>query len=187
MASPSLFNSDALGVHCVFDPTRAYRYVWSYELGPFTRRLHNLDKRLMFCGLNPSKADEVVFDNTVKKWIAWGRDWGYGCLDVVNAFALRSTDPKALYVAVRDGQDPVGPENDRHILEVAARASLRVVGWGKHAKLLNRDTQMSRLLADFDLYCMDTNSDNSPTHPLYLKSSTTPVIWQARIGDIDQA
>jgi hypothetical protein len=70
----------------------------------------------------------------------------------VNAFALRSTDPKALYIAVRDGQDPVGPENDRYILEVAARASLRVVGWGKHETLLTRGRRMAELLAGFDLY-----------------------------------
>jgi hypothetical protein len=65
----SLFGSEALGIHCIFDPTHTSRYVWSYELSDPTRRL-------MFSGLNPSKADEHRFDNTVKKWIAWTRAWG---------------------------------------------------------------------------------------------------------------
>jgi hypothetical protein len=115
----SLFGSEALGIHCIFDPTHTSRYVWSYELSDPTRRL-------MFSGLNPSKADEHRFDNTVKKWIAWTRAWGFGALGVVNAYAHRSTDPKKL----REVEDPVGPENDRYVLEIAARATLRVVGWG---------------------------------------------------------
>ncbi len=172
MGDLSLFGSESLGIHCVFDPTRTYRYVWSYELG-------DPNKRLMFSGLNPSKADEYRFDNTVKKWIAWTRAWGFGALDVVNAFALRSTDPKALYVAAREGGDPVGPENDRYIVEVAARASLRVAGWGKHAALLNRGSRMKELLKDFELYCMGVNQDGSPVHPLYVANAMRPVRWRA--------
>jgi hypothetical protein len=97
---------------------------------------------------------------------------------VVNAFALRSTDPKELYIAVRDGRDPVGPENDRYVHEVAERANLRVVGWGKHAALLNRGSRMAELLAGFDLYCMGTNADGSPEHPLYIANATEPKIWR---------
>jgi hypothetical protein len=158
---------ETLGYRCIFSSDRVYRYVWSYEFGDAT-------KRLMFAGLNPSRADERVLDNTVRKMIMWARDWGYGALDVVNAFAYRSTDPKKLY----EVEDPVGPDNDRHILEVAARASLRLAGWGRHAKLLDRGAQMLELLKGFELCCMGVNQDGSPLHPLYTANAMRPVRWR---------
>jgi len=158
-------------VHCVFDSTRTYRYIWSYELGVYPARP---PRRLMFVGLNPSKADEYVLDNTVRKLIGWTRDWGFSALDVANAYAYRSTDPRNLkHVA-----DPIGPENDRYIIEVAERASLHLVGWGRHATLLDRGRKVAAMLARFNPVCLHINADGSPGHPLYLPNATKPVPYQ---------
>jgi hypothetical protein len=37
---------------------------------------------------------------------------------------------------------------------------------------------MAELLAGFDLYCMGTNADGSPEHPLYIANATEPKIWR---------
>jgi hypothetical protein len=61
-------------------------------------------KMAVFIMLNPSTADETIVDPTVLKCCQWVRACGYGGLWVVNAFALRSTDPAALKAAAKTGQ-----------------------------------------------------------------------------------
>ncbi len=117
----------------------------------------------------------------VLKCCQWVRAWGYGGLWVVNAFALRSTDPAALRAAAKTGQDPVGPENDDYIHNIAQGCheteSIIVVGSGRHASLLNRHQQMRELLADFSLHALGINKDGSPEHPLYLRKVSKPMPW----------
>ena len=60
--------------------------------------------------LNPSTADEVKFDPTIKRCYTYAKDWGYGKLMVCNLFALRSTYPQALYSTEID---PIGEDNDK--------------------------------------------------------------------------
>ena len=58
-----------------------------------------------FIGLNPSTADARTNDPTLRRCINFADQWGYGSLLLVNLFALRSTDPRAL----RLSDDPQGP------------------------------------------------------------------------------
>lgn len=80
-----------------FDFSRNYRRtLW--------RRWNFGAKMAVFIMLNPSTADETIVDPTVLKCCQWVRACGYGGLWVVNAFALRSTDPAALKAAAKTGQ-----------------------------------------------------------------------------------
>lgn len=122
--------------------------------------------------LNPSVADVVRNDPTVRKCIQFAKRWGYGGLIVLNLFAYRSTDPKALPHAA----DPVGPENDRHIREVLGRPNVGVVvaGWGADRFARSRAEVVKAIirLAGRPLQCWGTNDDGSPKHPLYLPYTT---------------
>ncbi|MEZ6318940.1 MAG: DUF1643 domain-containing protein [Phycisphaerales bacterium] len=102
-----------------FDQTQAYRYT----LG---RRWDDAGRRVCFCLLNPSTADARVLDPTLTRCLGFARAWGFGAMDVVNIFALRSTDPGELYRT----DDPVGARNDAAIRRCAARADLVVAGGG---------------------------------------------------------
>ena len=148
-----------------FDKSRAYRYTlhrrWEAEPGSLTRS----GGRVCFCLLNPSTADARVLDPTLKRCLGFARRWGFGHMETVNAFALRSTQPGAL----RTHPDPVGPENDRAILRAARRADLVVVGWGVHAGLRGRHEALVDLLASAcEVMCWETTKAGYPKHPLYL-------------------
>jgi hypothetical protein len=116
--------------------------------------------------LNPSTADAEQDDPTIRRCIGFTKAWGLGGLTVVNLFALRSTDPKALTFA----RDPVGPGNDEAIHDAAVGARVVVCAWGAHATAKDRAAQVLDLL-DATLHtpmCLDRTKDGQPRHPLYM-------------------
>jgi hypothetical protein len=179
-----------------FSEDRLFRYaldrVWDPDL-PVT----------CFIMLNPSTADAFKVDPTVNRCLGYARDWGSGGLMVLNAFALRSTDPKALY----GHPCPVGPENDRIIRETLHRfqPAQVVAGWGEHAAKIDhlgrtrkqyeacrlpgeygqpwrsRAERIADLLGD-RLMALRVTKDGNPGHPLYLPAHLKPVPWQPPSG-----
>jgi hypothetical protein len=118
--------------------------------------------------LNPSTADEISDDNTVRRCINFSKDWGYGGFCMTNIFAFRATDPRDM----KAQEDPVGPDNDKWLLSVYKDAGLVVAAWGTHGGFLERDKQVLKLLGQ--IQCLGVNQDRSPKHPLYLKKNCEP-------------
>lgn len=120
-----------------------------------------------FCLLNPSTADARVLDPTLTRCLSFARAWGFGAMEVVNIFALRSTDPAGL----RKTDDPVGPGNDRAIRRVVRRCDRVVVGWGNHGTHLRRSERVRSLLAEcgVNATCWGVTKTGEPKHPLYLR------------------
>lgn len=127
-----------------------------------------------FVGLNPSTADEVSDDPTVRRCIGFAKGWGYDGMWMLNVFALRSTDPGAL----RGHPDPVGVENLGHILEVCTFAQVRrvVLCWGNHGKHMDQGPRLlDRLLEhgfEAKLRHLGLTGAGHPKHPLYLPKNT---------------
>jgi len=88
-----------------------------------------------------------------------------------NLFALRSTDPKALYRA----DDPVGPENDDTFRRVLPRCRAVVCAWGNHGVLHG---QYLAALAIMREHCrpqaLAITKEGQPQHPLYLRADLLP-------------
>lgn len=147
------------------DASGRYRYqlwrVWD-ELKP----------RVLFVMLNPSTADAAHDDPTIRKCVAYAKAWGYGSLEVVNLFAVRSTSPAMIYTH----DDPKGKDNDPYILESGYRAHLIVAAWGAHGEHRERDRYVGALLKlhGFKLHCLKVTSKGLPNHPLYLKGDLMP-------------
>lgn len=123
--------------------------------------------RATFILLNPSTADADKDDATIRRCIGYARRWGMHGMTVVNLFALRSTDPRALYNA----EDPVGPGNEKALLDAAVNARLVVAAWGNHGRLMNRgDETTNWLKRHATLWCFNLSATGQPVHPLYQRS-----------------
>jgi len=98
----------------IFSSCRMYRYVlW--------RRWNSSDpKYVMFIGLNPSTADEVNDDPTVRRFVGYAKQWGYNAVCVTNLFAYRATRPAQL----KAQPEPIGSENDTWLVQLASAADL---------------------------------------------------------------
>jgi hypothetical protein len=125
-----------------------------------------------FLMLNPSTADALTDDPTVRRCMAFCRAWGYSALTVRNLFALRSADPAELLSAT----DPVGPAGDAHLL-AAATADLVVCAWGAKVPF-GRDRRALELLAGRRLHCLGLTRAGAPRHPLYVRGDAVPLPYR---------
>lgn len=150
-----------------FSTCRRYRYT--------LHRTWDASKPLaVFCGLNPSTADETFDDPTITREVGYAKDWGYGRYVKVNAYAFRSTDPKGLWTA----EDPCGTDNLGIILEWAKRADLFVAAWGVNIRPAQAWTLRLALdMAHVKVHALKLTKDGFPSHPLYLPKTLKPFVW----------
>lgn len=141
-----------------------YRYWLTRECGVPKPRT----PQVMFVMLNPSTADSTTDDPTIRRCRGFAQSWGADGLIVANLYALRSTDPKALWAS----HDPVGLWNDHHLKELlgAATRGHVVCAWGANAKP-ERVAEFIELAnrSNCRLWCLGVTKSGAPRHPLYIK------------------
>jgi hypothetical protein len=123
----------------------------------------------LIIGLNPSTADEVEDDPTIRRSINFAKTWGYGELCMANLFAYRATKPTDLLKA----EDPVGTDNNKWLKELAEKAAIVVAAWGNEGSHLGRSKDVVRLIPN--LHYLKMNVSGEPSHPLYLRADLKPI------------
>ena len=137
----------------LFSNDERYRYrlriVWDPDL-PY----------VCFIGLNPSIADELKDDPTIRRCVDFAKRWGKGGIAMLNLFAYRATDPRELKRAA----NPIGPENTLAFLalEVLKSRSVPIAAWGAFPMVGLRASEVMRLEA---LHCLGTTKGGFPRHP----------------------
>jgi hypothetical protein len=131
-------------------------------------------------GVNPSTADELLDDATIRKDLGFAQRHGWRRIIKANKFAYRATDVREL----RTAADPIGPENDRYLREIFAEADLIVPCWGPLAKLpaslRDRWRSVSGMMTESGkpVRCFGTAKDGQPRHTLMLPYSTPLIEWR---------
>lgn len=125
-----------------------------------------------FVMLNPSTADASENDPTIRRCIGFANSWGYAGLLVANLYAYRSTSPANLWLQ----DDPVGPDNDRHLREMLGGELLVVAAWGANARP-DRVAQFWELAGDREVHALRVTKGGAPGHPLYLPATLTPEVF----------
>lgn len=120
----------------VFSADRAYRYRLSRIWG-------SSGTHAVWVMLNPSTADALADDATIRRVMAFTKAWGLGGLTVVNLFALRATDPREL----RRHPDPAGPANDQFIAGALDSSVVVVAAWGAHPLAGQRAAEVMAIVA----------------------------------------
>lgn len=148
-----------------------YRYA-------LTRTWEAKSGAVLFVMLNPSTADGLRDDPTIRKCIGFARRWGFGEIRIANLFAYRATQPQELRRAQKHGVDIVGPQNLEHILALTHGARRIVMAWGAHAEpwhpYATKVTAHVRKAASLSasLACFGVSKLGHPLHPLTLAYST---------------
>ena len=167
MIERSFKKGDADSV-AVYSDCERYRY-------SLTRIWDPQGTKALFIMLNPSTATEVQNDPTVERCERRARTLGFGAFRVLNIFAWRDTDPKAMRAAA----DPVGPDNDATIIDSLPWADQTIAAWGTHGAHLNRGPEVEALLRQTGtpLYHLGLSKQGHPKHPLYIGYAVQPVLW----------
>lgn len=121
--------------------------------------------RMLFVGLNPSTANELQDDPTIRGLCDFAQNWGYGGLYACNVFSQITPYPK--YLLPETAVHPA----DTHTIKMAAELTvLAVCGWGDGIEnapygIARANTIKGYLRAPM---CFGLTSKGNPKHPLYL-------------------
>lgn len=139
-------------------------------------------RAVLWIMVNPSTADDVKDDQTIKKVVGFSHRYFPGDkVYVGNLFARRATDVRDL--AQLTLADAVGPENDRYLCGMFAAATSVVFAWGSSAKLpvtfrdrWRRVDCLARAL-DHRPICFGLCADGHPRHPCMTGYDVRPEAW----------
>lgn len=167
------------------DEERKYRYllwrVWDMPLTGDNEVLRmQLTSMCAFVGLNPSTADETEDDPTIRRCMGFARRWGYDGMWMLNLFAWRATDPRALK-KVGTHAKTEGPLNLDYSKVICRNAPRVVLAWGAHGAwgdagytwhdVLNL-VRMHAAYSPESFMCFKVLANEEPGHPLYLPNAT---------------
>lgn len=157
-----------LGV-AAFSPDRKYRYLLTREWEPLIPG----KKSVLFVMLNPSTADSVEDDPTIRRCIGFAKRLECRELVVVNLYAYRATDWKELLKV----EDPIGEKNDEQIRMSAQDASVVVAAWGAHVAHIPGGPKRVDAVIDIIsashvmVKCLGFCKNKEPRHPLMIRAN----------------
>lgn len=134
--------------------------------------------------LNPSAADAHTDDPTIRRVTGFARAWGFGGLDIVNLFSLRTPSPSDLCGA----PDPLRrAPNDRRLRAVIDHADALWLAWGAHGVHMRRADEIARLLlsrkAARPTFTIGLTKNAQPRHPLYAPRHAQRFVYEPCAGD----
>lgn len=145
----------------VFDYSRSYRFLlW---------RFWDDRPRMLLIGLNPSTANEISEDPTIRRGMGFAHRWGYGGMYWCNVLPYCSTDPKRLTSAVAVHKANIPAIQMAHGLSV-----LTVCCWGDGIELAENGREIAEHVKELvqPAMCFGLTQKGNPTHPLYLKGNS---------------
>ena len=150
-----------------FDQHRAYRFIlW---------RFWNDSPRVLFIGLNPSTANEINNDPTIRRCIGFAQKWGYGGMYFCNLYSFVSTEPKLL-----SSVEAIHSANIPAITMADSLSVLTVVAWGDGVELVENGKSVAEHIKKLiePSRCFGLTQKGNPKHPLYLPGDAELVEYE---------
>jgi hypothetical protein len=151
-----------------FSPDRRYRYTLWRDVNVFGYGY------LQVIGLNPSTADEIKDDPTIRRCIGFARKWGFAELCMTNLFGFRATKPRDMLAE----PEPIGADNNRRIMECANEARMILAAWGAntHPAVIAQAEAVCSMIGE--MYCLRMTKGGCPEHPLYVPYDVEPAKYE---------
>ena len=147
----------------VFDHTKKHRILlW---------RLWDEKPRVLFIGLNPSTANELIDDPTVRRLASFAQSWAYGGFYLCNVFSYCTAHPEELSSARRPTPKATHPANQGAILMAEKLTALSVLMWGDGILKVENGWSFAADVANLagpTVLCFGKTKKGNPVHPLYL-------------------
>lgn len=141
-----------------------------------------------FIMLNPSTADDVFDDATIRRCVGFAKRWGFSGLVVTNLFAYRATQPKDLkaLLATEGGfRLAIGEDNTAHLDREAKAAKAIVCAWGDNCDVLpHRDLDVVSMLRSYDLFCIRCTVKGNPAHPVRERYTDAPQPFYSKLNEV---
>lgn len=171
-----------------FSPDRTRRYALTRSWDASSARRH-----VLWVMLNPSTANASTDDRTIRRACSFARSWGGGGITVVSLYSLVSVRPAGL----ADEPDQLTDDESRAVRCAvgSSRVGLVVAAWGNAyplrrasmgGEVLWPGRQRAQEISDvahqegLAVYCLATNANGSPRHPLYVRGDPAPQVWPRR-------
>ncbi len=155
-------------------PTPLYRYRLERHIG-------GGGGPVAFIMVNPSTADHVEDDQTIRKVIGFAQRLDACRVIVGNLFAYRATDVRELRDA---GFKAVGPLNDLHLEIMMREADRVIVAWGSRDKIPARERDRTYAIsalayrASVKLECLGVTAKGDPLHPCMISYDRPVQPWR---------
>lgn len=158
----------------ILSPDEQHRYLLMRWWDPPT----SSHEPLVAVGLNPSTADALTDDPTVRVLTGLARELGFAGLLLANLYSYRATDPKQL---PRDAQARNGPEADHWLRWCLKRHRTVLCCWGAGALDDGRDQAVYDMIVAAGCVPMSlgTTKRGDPRHPLR-NGARRPTPWPDR-------
>lgn len=156
----------------IYSPCLTYRYRLERRLGA--------GSTAAFIMVNPSTATEDLDDQTILMVQNVCASFDIGLAIVGNMFAYRSKYVNDL----ANVDDPIGPDNDKHLAQIAEEADTIIVAWGAPSKLPASLRHRWRNVVDIldaggkTLRCLTHLTGNHPRHPQILIHESPLPLWR---------
>lgn len=155
----------------------------------------NVVRSLCWVMLNPSTADALWDDPTIRKVMGFTHRAGYDAFHVVNLFPYRATDPRVLRDLLK-GRTPnltnvfgEGLKNEKTIKSLVVASTGIVCAWGAQPWAREQASVVNMWISDVTfyqgagrrpIYCLGLTKGGDPKHPLMLSYSTKLVPYQPK-------
>jgi hypothetical protein len=139
-----------------------------------------------FIMLNPSTADEIDDDATIRRCKGFAERWGFSGLVVTNLFAYRATQPKDLKALLKQKgghKVVIGKDNVANLEREANSASAIVCAWGNHCDVLpQHHVDVIGMLRKYDIFCIRKTAKGNPAHPSRERYTDSPQIFYPKLA-----
>ncbi|KKK60749.1 hypothetical protein LCGC14_3021250 [marine sediment metagenome] len=126
--------------------------------------------KLLFIGLNPSTANDVKDDPTIRRLIRFAKSWGFGGLFAGNLFSLVTADPAVLWFS--SSKEEVNGPNDIALKQMSGLSRKVMVGWGNQGIYAGTRPEEVLALIGQPVFCIKRTKEGQPFHPLYMPLSS---------------